>query len=167
MRQHPVEYLLSDGDLIVWVLDRAKIQVRRTRLDLGRRPVVELPVARAEPAVLHVVLEPVGTDLGERHLDIGIVRARAEPQVDAARADDGDVLLERSRRIRDGGALDGTDVVYQVIPWLQVQAVQWHGGHFPLWDPHLWAGQPLVGQVQPGLPVQCSSFLSATLPPVF
>jgi hypothetical protein len=46
--------------------------------------------------------------------------------------------------------LDGTDTVYQVIPWLQVQAVQWHGGHFPLWDPHLWAGQPLVGQVQPG-----------------
>jgi len=46
--------------------------------------------------------------------------------------------------------LDGTDMVYQVIPWLQVQAVQWHGGHFPLWDPHLWAGQPLVGQVQPG-----------------
>jgi hypothetical protein len=46
--------------------------------------------------------------------------------------------------------LDGTDTVYQVIPWLQVQAVQWHGGHFPLWDPHLWAGEPLVGQVQPG-----------------
>jgi len=46
--------------------------------------------------------------------------------------------------------LDGTDNLYQVIPWLQVQAVQWHGGHFPLWDPHLWAGQPLVGQVQPG-----------------
>jgi len=46
--------------------------------------------------------------------------------------------------------LDGPDTVYQVIPWLQVQAGQWHGGHFPLWDPHLWAGQPLVGQVQPG-----------------
>ncbi|HEY6393464.1 MAG TPA: hypothetical protein VIX89_19430 [Bryobacteraceae bacterium] len=46
--------------------------------------------------------------------------------------------------------LDGTDTVDQVIPWLQAQAVQWHGGHFPLWDPHLWAGEPLVGQVQPG-----------------
>jgi len=46
--------------------------------------------------------------------------------------------------------LDGSDIVYQVIPWLQEQAVQWHAGHFPLWDPHLWAGQPLVGQVQPG-----------------
>jgi hypothetical protein len=46
--------------------------------------------------------------------------------------------------------LNGTDTVYQVIPWLQEQAVQWHGGHFPLWDRHLWAGQPLVGQVQPG-----------------
>src|SRR5437660_759829 len=46
--------------------------------------------------------------------------------------------------------LDGTDTVYQVIPGIQVQAVQWHGGHFPLWDPHLWTGQPLVGQVHPG-----------------
>ncbi len=46
--------------------------------------------------------------------------------------------------------LNGTDIVYQVIPWLQVQAAQWHAGHFPLWDPHLWTGQPLIGQVQPG-----------------
>ena len=46
--------------------------------------------------------------------------------------------------------LDDSDVAYQVVPWLQMQAAQWHTGHFPLWDSHLWAGQPLIGQVQPG-----------------
>lgn len=46
--------------------------------------------------------------------------------------------------------LDGSDNTFQVIPWLQEQARQWHGGHFPLWDSHLWTGQPIVGQVQPG-----------------
>jgi len=46
--------------------------------------------------------------------------------------------------------LDSPDNAAQVLPWLQMQAVQWHGGHFPVWDPYLWAGQPIVGQVQPG-----------------
>jgi len=46
--------------------------------------------------------------------------------------------------------LESPDNLIQVLPWLQVQAVQWHGGHFPLWDPYLCGGQPLVGQVQPG-----------------
>jgi hypothetical protein len=46
--------------------------------------------------------------------------------------------------------LDASDIARQVVPWLQVEATQWHTGHFPLWDPHVWAGQPLIGQVQPG-----------------
>ena len=46
--------------------------------------------------------------------------------------------------------LESPDLVSQVMPWLQVQAAQWHSRHFPLWDPHHWAGLPLVGQVQPG-----------------
>ena len=46
--------------------------------------------------------------------------------------------------------LDEGDNINQVAPWLQVQAAQWHTGHFPLWDPHQQAGVPLVGQVQPG-----------------
>lgn len=46
--------------------------------------------------------------------------------------------------------LDQPDTVYQVMPWLQAQAVEWHRGHFPLWDPHLWAGQPFIGQLQTG-----------------
>jgi Bacterial membrane protein YfhO len=46
--------------------------------------------------------------------------------------------------------LDHPDMAYQVLPWYQFQAVSWHHGHFPLWDPHVWAGQPLVGQLQPG-----------------
>ncbi|HTM47620.1 MAG TPA: hypothetical protein VL285_03010 [Bryobacteraceae bacterium] len=46
--------------------------------------------------------------------------------------------------------LDAPDYAYQVLPWYQFQAGEWHRGHFPLWDPYLWGGQPLVGQAQPG-----------------
>jgi hypothetical protein len=46
--------------------------------------------------------------------------------------------------------LDNGDSINQVAPWLQVQAAQWHTGHFPLWDTHVQTGQDLVGQVQTG-----------------
>lgn len=46
--------------------------------------------------------------------------------------------------------LDNPDGVYQVLPWFQFQARSLHEGHLPLWDPHEWGGQPLLGQVQPG-----------------
>jgi hypothetical protein len=46
--------------------------------------------------------------------------------------------------------VDHPDMVYQVLPWYQFQAASWHNGRFPLWDPHVWGGQPLVGQMQPG-----------------
>jgi NADH:ubiquinone oxidoreductase subunit 3 (subunit A) len=46
--------------------------------------------------------------------------------------------------------LEAPDNLNQVLPWLQAQATQWHAGHFPLWDPNSCAGQPLIGQVQPG-----------------
>jgi hypothetical protein len=46
--------------------------------------------------------------------------------------------------------LDHPDMAYQVLPWYQFQAACWHRGQFPLWDPHVWAGQPLLGQLQPG-----------------
>ena len=42
---------------------------------------------------------------------------------------------------------DHPDMAYQVLPWYQFEAVSWHHGMFPLWDPHV---QPLVGQMQPG-----------------
>jgi hypothetical protein len=44
----------------------------------------------------------------------------------------------------------GPDLATQVMPWFTVQARSWHAGTFPLWDPYLWAGQPLLGQAQPG-----------------
>ena len=44
----------------------------------------------------------------------------------------------------------GPDLATQVVPWFEVQARSWHQGTFPLWDPYLWAGQPLLGQAQPG-----------------
>jgi hypothetical protein len=44
----------------------------------------------------------------------------------------------------------GPDLATQVMPWFAVQARSWHAGTFPLWDPYLWAGQPLLGQAQPG-----------------
>ena len=46
--------------------------------------------------------------------------------------------------------LDDPDIAYQVLPWLQFQASEWHQGRVPLWDPHLWGGQSLIGQAQPG-----------------
>ena len=45
---------------------------------------------------------------------------------------------------------DNPDVAFQVLPWYQVQAKAWHEGIFPMWDPYHWAGQSLLGQMQPG-----------------
>jgi hypothetical protein len=47
--------------------------------------------------------------------------------------------------------MDHPDMAFQILPWLQYQASAWHAGHwFPLWDPNVWGGQPLVGQLVPG-----------------
>lgn len=46
--------------------------------------------------------------------------------------------------------LNNPDLAFQVLPWWQFQAGEWHAGHFPLWDPHHWGGQSLIGQAQPG-----------------
>ncbi|MBI4890120.1 MAG: hypothetical protein HY821_05795 [Acidobacteria bacterium] len=45
---------------------------------------------------------------------------------------------------------DHPDMVGLEIPRLDFQAREFHLGRFPLWDPHLWMGQPLIGQTQPG-----------------
>jgi Bacterial membrane protein YfhO len=42
------------------------------------------------------------------------------------------------------------DQATQVLPWFQVQARAWNNGTIALWDPYVWAGQPLLGQAQPG-----------------
>lgn len=47
--------------------------------------------------------------------------------------------------------LDGPDLAHQVLSWWVFQASEWHAGRFPLWDPHQWAGQSLIGQAQPGV----------------
>jgi hypothetical protein len=44
----------------------------------------------------------------------------------------------------------GPDLTQQVLPWFEVQARAWHQGALALWDPYVWAGQPLLGQAQPG-----------------
>ena len=44
----------------------------------------------------------------------------------------------------------GPDIAQQVLPWFEEEARQMHHGRFPLWDPHSWAGQPMLGQAQPG-----------------
>ena len=44
----------------------------------------------------------------------------------------------------------GPDLASQVLPWFQVQARAWNHGMIALWDPYSWAGQPLLGQAQPG-----------------
>jgi hypothetical protein len=45
---------------------------------------------------------------------------------------------------------DHPDMAYLEIPRLGFQAREIHNGNFPLWNPRLWAGQPLIGQTQPG-----------------
>lgn len=47
--------------------------------------------------------------------------------------------------------LEFPDLAYQVVPWLNYQAQQFHLHHFPIWDPFLYGGQSLIGQGQPGL----------------
>jgi hypothetical protein len=42
------------------------------------------------------------------------------------------------------------DLAQQVLPWFTVQARALHQGAVALWDPYTWAGQPLLGQAQPG-----------------
>lgn len=44
----------------------------------------------------------------------------------------------------------GPDVATQVLPWFQEQARYWGKGTIALWDPTMWAGQPFLGQAQPG-----------------
>ena len=45
----------------------------------------------------------------------------------------------------------GPDQATQVLPWFEVQARAWNHGTIALWDPYVWAGQPLLGQAQPGV----------------
>ena len=52
---------------------------------------------------------------------------------------------------RDYTWLEGPDLAIQVRPWLDYQAREFHAGRFPLWDAYEWGGQPLAGQVQPGI----------------
>ena len=46
--------------------------------------------------------------------------------------------------------LESPDMANQVLPWQNVQAMAFHRGQFPAWDPYLWGGQSLIGQAQPG-----------------
>ena len=47
--------------------------------------------------------------------------------------------------------LEAGDIPNQVLPWLQIQAGEWHQVRVPLWDPYQWGGQSLIGQAQPGV----------------
>jgi len=64
---------------------------------------------------------------------------------------------------RDYVWFDSPDLAYIELPRLQFQARSIHNGTFPLWDPHLWAGLPLIGQAQPG-PLYPLNLLLCLLP---
>ena len=51
---------------------------------------------------------------------------------------------------RDYVWFDQPDMAYIELPRVGFQAHAIHGGRFPLWDPNIWVGQPLIGQTQPG-----------------
>jgi hypothetical protein len=44
----------------------------------------------------------------------------------------------------------GPDLAQQVLPWFEEEARQVQHSEVPLWDPHDWLGQPMLGQAQPG-----------------
>jgi hypothetical protein len=43
--------------------------------------------------------------------------------------------------------IDNPDVTQMDVPRLQFQHDTFSDGRFPLWDPHLWCGQPFLGQI--------------------
>lgn len=43
------------------------------------------------------------------------------------------------------------DIVNVILPWLEVQARALRHGTVALWNPFMYAGQPLLGQLQPGV----------------
>jgi hypothetical protein len=45
---------------------------------------------------------------------------------------------------------DAQDHAWQILPWYQFQATEWHAGRFPLWDAHEWGGQPVLGAMLTG-----------------
>ena len=45
---------------------------------------------------------------------------------------------------------DHYDMCQLEVPRMQFVARSIHAGHFPLWDPHVWAGLPVLGAGQPG-----------------
>ena len=45
---------------------------------------------------------------------------------------------------------DHYDLTELQIPRLQFFARSLHAGHFPLWNPYIWLGQPVLGSGQPG-----------------
>lgn len=42
------------------------------------------------------------------------------------------------------------DMSEQLLPWFEEETRQMQHSRFPLWDPHVWDGQPLLAQAQPG-----------------
>jgi hypothetical protein len=46
---------------------------------------------------------------------------------------------------------DHYDLCQLELPRLQFVARSIQAGHFPLWDPHIWGGQPTIGTGQPGV----------------
>src|SRR5271165_2999757 len=44
----------------------------------------------------------------------------------------------------------GPDLAQQVMPWFEEESRQLQHSQLPLWDPHSWGGQPMIGQAQPG-----------------
>jgi hypothetical protein len=43
--------------------------------------------------------------------------------------------------------IDNPDVVHMDLPRLEFQRAAWGNHEFPLWDPHLWCGQPFLGEI--------------------
>src|SRR2546425_610651 len=47
--------------------------------------------------------------------------------------------------------IENPDIGHQVLPWLQVQASALRNGVVALWDPYIFGGQSLAGEVQPAV----------------
>lgn len=60
--------------------------------------------------------------------------------------------------------MSGPELAQQVLPWFEEEARQMRHHHFPVWDPHTWAGQPLLAQARTGAayPLNWLLFLAPT-----
>jgi len=131
--------------------------VKRDKTPGNGHPATQSGLAASRPLLQFLEVPPLSTELD---------RSTRDPLASSGR---GSRRLARFARSRWAGPLlvlaiccgfcwklvlsheytwiDNADIVQMDVPRLQFQQASWGIGRFPLWDPHLWCGQPFLGQI--------------------